>query len=70
MEVEVLTKENKFQDTEVVLTVDGQVYVPLQRKDRVRAHVNSKTVKFLRRKQDTFFNTLRNKLKWGENAQG
>jgi len=70
VEIEVLTKENKFQDTEVVLTVDGQVYVPLQRGDTVHAHVNSKTIKFLRRKQDTFFSTLRTKLKWGENAQG
>ncbi|PIR48823.1 NAD(+) kinase [Candidatus Peregrinibacteria bacterium CG10_big_fil_rev_8_21_14_0_10_55_24] len=69
VDVEVLTKENKFRDTEVVLTLDGQVYLPLQRGDHVAVHVNSKTVKFLRRKQDTFFHTLRDKLKWGESAE-
>ncbi|MBU2214008.1 NAD(+)/NADH kinase [Patescibacteria group bacterium] len=68
VEVEVSTKENKFQDTEVVLTIDGQVYIPLQRNDRVKSHINTETVKFLRRKQDTFFATLRRKLKWGERA--
>jgi NAD+ kinase len=68
VEVEVTTKENKFQDAEVVLTVDGQIYIPLQRNDLVKAHINSETVKFLRRKQDTFFATLRRKLKWGERA--
>jgi NAD+ kinase len=64
--VEVMTKSNKFQDTEVVLTVDGQVYVPLQNGDIVKACACGDTVQFLRRKQDTFFGTLRTKLKWGE----
>lgn len=66
IEINVLTKENKYQDTEVILTLDGQVYVPLQRGDLVHAHMSKETVKFLRRKQDTFFGTLRNKLKWGD----
>lgn len=64
--VEVMTKSNKFQDTEVVLTVDGQVYVPLQNGDTVKTCACGDTVQFLRRKQDTFFGTLRTKLKWGE----
>ncbi len=64
--VDVLTKENKFGDVEVSLTLDGQTYVCLQRNDRIHAHSNGATVKFLRRKQDTFFGTLREKLKWGE----
>ena len=68
-DVEVLTKENKFKDTEVVLTVDGQTYIPLQRGDHVQAHINSQTVQFLRRKQDTFFSTLRKKLRWGERLE-
>lgn len=64
--VDVLTKDNKFGDVEVSLTLDGQTYVRLQRGDRIHAHINGATVKFLRRKQDTFFGTLRQKLKWGE----
>lgn len=63
---EVFQKENKFIDTEVSLTLDGQVYHPLRRKDRIVAHLGDRTVSFLRRKQDTFFHTLRMKLKWGE----
>lgn len=63
---EVQTKENKFGDIEVSLTLDGQTYISLQRNDLVRAKTARETVKFLRRKQDTFFATLREKLKWGE----
>jgi len=66
VEVKVCTKPNKFQDAEVVLTLDGQVYIPLKNKDVVKACACGDTVKFLRRKQDTFFGTLREKLKWGE----
>lgn len=70
VEVEVFKKANKFLDTEVSLTLDGQVYHALQGRDLVRAHINSETVKFLRRKQDTFYGTLRTKLKWGERLEG
>ncbi len=66
VEVEVLQKENKFVDTEVSLTLDGQVYHPLRRFDRIIVKSDPHTVKFLRRKQDTFLRTLRTKLKWGE----
>jgi len=68
VEIEIETKPNKYHDVEVVLTIDGQVYVPLEGGDRVEAFVHPDTVKFLRRKQDTFFATLRKKLKWGERA--
>lgn len=67
--VEVLAKVNKFEDVEISLTLDGQVYVKLQRGDRVEAHINSKTVKFLRRNRHSFYETLRSKLKWGEGPQ-
>lgn len=66
VEITVASRENKFQDIQVILTLDGQVYVPLQSGDVVRARGCKKTVRFLRRKQDTFFGTLREKLKWGE----
>ncbi len=68
VEVMVDTKPNKYRDTDVVLTIDGQVCVSLKAGDIVDAHVHPNTVKFLRRKQDTFFSTLRKKLKWGERA--
>jgi NAD+ kinase len=66
IEVTIFTKQNKFSDVQVSLTLDGQTYVTLQRNDVVHATVSSETVKFLRRNDETFFSTLRNKLKWGE----
>jgi len=66
VEIEVRTKESKYKDTNVILTLDGQVYVELKCHDRVRITQDKRSVKFLRREQDTFFGTLREKLKWGE----
>jgi NAD+ kinase len=66
IDVEILTKQNKFQDANVVLTLDGQVYQTLQSHDRIRICGCAKSVRFLRKAQDTFFHTLRQKLKWGE----
>ncbi|MBI2117554.1 NAD(+)/NADH kinase [Candidatus Peregrinibacteria bacterium] len=65
IEVEVLTQENKFMDHQVSLTLDGQTYVSLHRGDLVRVCMSGETVRFLRRKDDTFFSTLRAKLQWG-----
>ncbi len=64
--VDILTKQNKFQDANVVLTLDGQVYETLKSRDRIRICGCGKNVQFLRKAQDTFFHTLRQKLKWGE----
>lgn len=69
VQVEVMSKENKFGDTEVSLTLDGQTYVTLQRHDVISAIINTHTVKFLRRKKETFYSTLRTKLKWGERPE-
>lgn len=66
VDVEVLQKENRFIDSEVSLTLDGQAYYPLRRFDRVVVATDPHRVKFLRRNQDTFFHTLRTKLKWGD----
>ncbi|PIR54225.1 NAD(+) kinase [Candidatus Peregrinibacteria bacterium CG10_big_fil_rev_8_21_14_0_10_42_8] len=66
VEVEVQSKDNKYKDSGVILTLDGQVYVTVERGDIIRVTQDKRTVKFLRRKQDTFFGTLRQKLKWGE----
>ncbi len=69
IEAEVLAKKNKFGDLEVSLTIDGQTYIYLQRGDRVTAMIHTKTVTLLRRKQETFYATLREKLKWGETPE-
>ena len=47
------------------LSIDGQVGVPVKHGDRVLCHRASHTVKLLRVKK-TFFDVLRNKLKWGQ----
>jgi len=69
VDVDVLAKPNKFSDVEVSLTLDGQTYVALQRDDTIEAHINKHTVKFLRRDKETFYGTLRKKLKWGERPE-
>ncbi len=66
IEVTVKTKENKFRDTQVSLTLDGQSYVTLKNGDTVQARLSSECIRFLRCSEDTFFETLRTKLKWGE----
>jgi len=64
--IEVIKADDPYRHSEVSLTLDGQVYQPLKRLDRVTVSVHSDTVKFVRRRQDTFYSTLRTKLKWGE----
>lgn len=64
--ITVKTKQKKYEDTEVVLTLDGQVYIGLEGGDTITITQDKRSVKFLRRKQDVFFGTLRDKLKWGE----
>jgi NAD+ kinase len=66
VEVTVLMKVRKFADIEVNLTLDGQMYIPLQNGDRIRATIAKQSVKFLRRNRETFLETLRSKLRWGE----
>ncbi len=65
VDVDVLKKDDAYGDLAVSLTLDGQVYFPLERLDLVRTAIMSRTVKFVRRKEDTFYHTLRTKLKWG-----
>ncbi|MBI2635829.1 NAD(+)/NADH kinase [Candidatus Peregrinibacteria bacterium] len=65
IEVEVLGRGAKFGDVDVSMTLDGQVYAALHPGDRIFAAVSEHTVKFLRRKKETYYATLRSKLKWG-----
>lgn len=69
VDVHVHSKVTKFGDTEVSLTLDGQTYVRLKGGDVISAEVSDKTVQFLRRKKETFYSTLRTKLKWGERPE-
>jgi len=66
VEVCVEMRVRKFADVDVNLTIDGQMYIPLQEGDCLRVTTAKQTIKFLRRKQDSFVATLRTKLKWGE----
>jgi len=50
---------------EAFLSIDGQVGMPLRQGDRVLCHRAEHTVKLLRMRR-TFFDVLRNKLKWGQ----
>ncbi len=69
VEVEVLGKSAKFGDLQVTLTLDGQTFTPLSRGDRIKASVHGERVTFLRRNSQTFYGTLRTKLKWGERPE-
>jgi NAD+ kinase len=66
IDAEVIIRSTKFEDREVVLTIDGQTSLSLKSGDHVRAQMNGHSIRFLRRKEDTFYGTLREKLKWGE----
>ncbi len=50
----------------MVLTIDGQETEPLHCGDKVTIAEHPKKVKFLRLPEESYFNTLREKLKWGE----
>ena len=69
MVIEVMKRKRTYKDMEVVLTLDGQIYVPMQPGDIVEVTQDERCVKFLRKKKDMFFGTLREKLKWGERLE-
>jgi len=50
---------------EAFLSIDGQVGVPMRQGDRVLCQRAAHTVKLMRMRR-TFFDVLRNKLKWGQ----
>jgi len=50
---------------EAFLSIDGQIGMPLQQGDRVLCRKAEHTVKLMRVRR-TFFEVLRNKLKWGQ----
>ena len=50
----------------VFLTLDGQTGVPLEAGDRVRITRAAERMKLIHPPNKTYFEILRNKLKWGE----
>jgi NAD+ kinase len=63
-----MTLELAFQagDNPAYLTLDGQVGVELQAGDRVIIRKAATRLKLVRPLRKTYFEILRNKLKWGE----
>ncbi|MBI4455638.1 MAG: NAD(+)/NADH kinase [Acidobacteria bacterium] len=54
------------QGEEVMLTVDGQVGLPLELADEVIVTRSSNTVNLIHPENKNYFDVLREKLKWGE----
>ncbi len=53
-------------DERVYMTLDGQIGYELGSADRVAITKSENTVTFVRPPQKTYFEVLRNKLRWGE----
>ncbi len=53
-------------DSEVYLTLDGQVGHPLRMKDRVRVRRSPQPILMVRSRHTSYFEVLRHKLHWGE----
>jgi NAD+ kinase len=53
-------------DEPVFLTIDGQVGVELQRADKISVAKAAHPLRLVRPARKTYFEILRNKLKWGE----
>ncbi len=50
----------------VFLTMDGQIGIPMQQGDRVRIRKAAEPLKLIHPPNKSYFEILRNKLKWGE----
>jgi len=50
------------------LTIDGQESMRIKYKDRIRIR-RGKPAKFIRLSSESYFNTLREKLHWGEELE-
>src|SRR3989344_2866455 len=64
--VEVLHRESSHEDVRISLTIDGQTHHEIARGDRVEITTHKERIRFLRREHDSFYETLREKLGWGE----
>ncbi len=62
---EILTATSTPVPPHVSLTVDGQTYFELHGEDRVTVRMHPDAVRFIRRNKETFYKTIRSKLRWG-----
>lgn len=69
VEAGVESPPDRFNGGSVSLTLDGQIYRVIEPDQKLRLKIHEHAVKFLRAKEDTFFHTLRTKLKWGERPE-
>jgi NAD+ kinase len=56
----------RSNDNQVYLTLDGQVGVELEPADRITMTKSAYPLRLVRPARKTYFEILRNKLKWGE----
>ncbi len=56
----------RTDESEVYLTLDGQVGLPLKARDRVRVSRSARPVLMVRARRTTYFDVLRRKLHWGQ----
>jgi NAD+ kinase len=56
----------RSDDAQVYLTLDGQVGVELQAADHISITKAANPLRLVRPARKTYFEILRNKLKWGE----
>lgn len=56
----------KTKGVEVMLTLDGQLGIPLEAGDKVKIRKGSRVVKLVKNPMRNFFSVLREKLKWGQ----
>jgi len=56
----------KAGDDAVFLTLDGQIGIELVRGDHIRVRKAEKKLMLVRPSKKTYYQILRNKLKWGE----
>ena len=64
--VEVLRRESSHEDVRISLTIDGQTHHEIARGDHVEITTHPEKIRFLRKEKDSFYETLRDKLGWGE----
>lgn len=68
-QIEILTEweseEVASGELEAMLTIDGQIGVPLKSGDRVRVARSELKARLIRLPEDSFYNRLREKMRWG-----
>ncbi len=69
IDIRILTNPNRYNDVQVSLTLDGQTYVQVTPKDTIRIRPSKHAVRFIRKAEETFFQTLQEKMSWGKGMQ-